>query len=205
MQIRCAWAFVLFTTLIAMVGLATSALAASSPFGVALPESGGVANAGLWGEVQGWILAHQADFYLALKDMVRAIDEEPSALMALLGLSFAYGAFHAAGPGHGKVVLTTYLFASGATARRGALLALIAALVQASVAVGLIAVAALLLNLTSFVITQTAQFLELASYALFVLLGFWLLSRAWRAAFAMTEKLGDHSHHNHSHGHHHHH
>ncbi|MCV6548257.1 MAG: nickel/cobalt transporter [Cohaesibacter sp.] len=201
MQIRCAWAFVLFAALIAMVGLANPALAASSPFGVALPESGGVANAGLWGEVQGWILAYQADFYLALKDMVRAIDEEPSALLALLGLSFAYGAFHAAGPGHGKVVLTTYLFACGATARRGALLALIAALVQASVAVGLIAVAALLLNLTSFVITQTAQFLELASYALFVLLGFWLLSRAWRAAFAMTEKPGDYDHHNHSHDH----
>lgn len=205
MQISRVFALVLLAGLVMSASMVDLGFAAPSPFGVALPETSGAAATGLWGDIQGWILARQSEFYLALKDMVRAISDDPLALTSLLGLSFAYGAFHAAGPGHGKVVLTTYLFASGATARRGALLALIAAMVQASVAVGLIGIAAIALNLTSLVITQTAQIMELASYALFVLLGLWLLSRAWRAAFAMQGEGGthshDHSHHDHDHGH----
>lgn len=200
MQINRAFALVFLAGLALSIGLSDIVLAAPSPFGVALPETSGAVATGLWGEIQAWILARQSEFYLALKGMVKAISDDPLALTSLLGLSFAYGAFHAAGPGHGKVVLTTYLFASGATARRGALLALIAAMVQASVAVGLIGIAAIVLNLTSMVITQTAQIMELASYALFVVLGLWLLSRAWRAAFAMK---GERASHGHDHGHHH--
>ncbi len=182
------------------------AFAAGSPFGVAIPDTTGpLATGGLWGDIQGWILARQSDFYLALKDTVKQVQSNPAALALLLGLSFSYGVFHAAGPGHGKVVLTTYLFASGATARRGALLAFIAAMVQASVAVILIGVAAVALNLTAMAITQTAQLLELGSYALFVLLGGWLLLRAWKG-FVEQIKAGAVSedperHHNHTHGH----
>ena len=190
--------------------------AAPSPFGVAIPDTTGpVATEGLWGAIQQWILARQSDFYLALKDTVKLVEQSPWALFSLLALSFAYGAFHAAGPGHGKVVLTTYLFASGATARKGALLAMIAAMVQASVAVILIGIAAVVLNLTSMVITRTAQLLELASYAMFVVLGLWLLLRAYRAFRSaraiQTQVNGDgaashhdhgaHDHHHHDHGH----
>ncbi len=196
---------------------APEAFAALSPFGVAIPDTTGpVTTTGLWGEVQGWILARQSEFYLALKDAVKQVENNPTALILLLGLSFAYGVFHAAGPGHGKVVLTTYLFASGATARRGALLALIAAMVQASVAVILIGIAAVALNLTAMAITQTAQLLELGSYVLFVLLGGWLLLRAWRGtaeqiragAASQPHVHSDHEDHHdhdhdHDHGHHH--
>nr|WP_321443507.1 nickel/cobalt transporter [uncultured Cohaesibacter sp.] len=189
-----------------------SAFAAGSPFGVAIPDTTGpLATGGIWGDIQGWILARQSDFYLALKDTVKQVQSNPAALALLLGLSFAYGVFHAAGPGHGKVVLTTYLFASGATARRGALLAFIAAMVQASVAVILIGVAAVALNLTAMAITQTAQLLELGSYALFVLLGGWLLLRAWKGfaeqikAGAVSDVSGQHHGHTHDHDHDHHH
>lgn len=201
---------------ILLVGQVDLAFAAKSPFGVALPETTGpMSGTGWWGEIQQWILAKQAVFYLALKDAVKLVESNWVALGSLLGLSFAYGAFHAAGPGHGKVVLTTYLFASGATARKGALLALVAAFVQASVAVGLIGIAAIALNLTSIVITQTAQMLELASYAMFVVLGIWLLLRAWRGlkaaqgngshdhhAHGHHEHSSDHHHHDHNHNHH---
>ena len=185
--------------------------AAQSPFGVAIPDSTGpIATGGLWGDIQGWILARQSEFYLALQGAVKEIQNKDSALWLLIGLSFGYGVFHAAGPGHGKVVLTTYLFASGATARKGAVLALIAAMVQASVAVILIGIAAVALNLTAMAITQTAQLLELASYALFVVLGGWLLLRAWRAFQVALgwNKASGHSHHDHgdeeAHRHHHH-
>nr|WP_321455882.1 nickel/cobalt transporter [uncultured Cohaesibacter sp.] len=172
---------------------ADPAFAAQSPFGVALPDtSGPMATSGLWAEIQRWILARQSEFYMALKDAVKLVRTSNSTLFVLLGLSFAYGLFHAAGPGHGKVVLTTYLFASGASARKGAVLALLAAMVQASVAVALIGIAAVVLNLTSIVITQTAQLLELASYAMFVVLGGWLISRAIRsAAHALSRSHAD--------------
>ncbi|WP_205563345.1 nickel/cobalt transporter [Cohaesibacter haloalkalitolerans] len=191
--------------------------ATPSPFGVALPDTTGpMATGGLWGDIQHWILARQSEFYMALKDSVKLVRTSQPALFLLLGLSMAYGLFHAAGPGHGKVILTTYLFASGASARKGAFLALLAAMVQATVAVLLIGIAAVLLNLTSMVITQTAQLLELASYAMFVVLGGWLLWRAlkafqreWRRAGGGFEVPSHHAHehhvhHHHDHGHHHH-
>nr|WP_321460803.1 nickel transporter [uncultured Cohaesibacter sp.] len=169
---------------------ASAVQAAPSPFGVALPDTtGALATGGIWGDIQRWILARQSEFYMALKDAVKLVGTSRPALFLLLGLSMAYGLFHAAGPGHGKVVLTTYLFASGTSARKGAVLALIAAMVQASVAVLLIGIAAVLLNLTSIVITQTAQLLELASYAMFVLLGGWLLLRAWKSAVHAYARL----------------
>lgn len=205
MQVKLKWLsgqrLIWLVCVLLLFGQVDFAIAAKSPFGVALPETTGpVASSGVWGAFQQWILAKQAVFYMALKDAVKLVEGNWLALGSLLGLSFAYGAFHAAGPGHGKVVLTTYLFASGATARKGALLALIAAFVQASVAVGLIGIAAVALNLTSLVITQTAQLLELASYAMFVVLGIWLLLRAWKG-FNATRAPAHHDHH-HEHGHH---
>ena len=180
----------------------TGAAAAPSPFGVGLPETTGpMVTGGIWGEIQGWILARQAEFYNALKDAVKLVQGSWSALGLLLLLSFAYGAFHAAGPGHGKVVLTTYLFASGTEARKGALMAMIAAMVQASVAVLLIGIAAIVLRLTSVMITKTAMVLELASYAMFVALGLWLFWRAWKALRSLTERSSDPVHHHHDHDH----
>ncbi|SNY90916.1 ABC-type nickel/cobalt efflux system, permease component RcnA [Cohaesibacter sp. ES.047] len=194
----------LLLALVALFALSNVASAAPSPFGVGLPEtSSPLVTTGLWGEVQGWILARQSEFYNALKDAVKLVRESWSALGLLLLLSFAYGAFHAAGPGHGKVVLTTYLFASGTQARKGALMALIAAMLQASVAVVIIGVVAILLRMTAVMITKTAMMLELASYVMFVALGLWLFWRAWRAVRSLLADHDDHSHENHDHHHHH--
>ena len=52
-----------------------------------------------------------------------------------MGLSFAYGIFHAAGPGHGKAVISSYLVANEETWKRGIVLSFASALVQALVAV----------------------------------------------------------------------
>ncbi|SFO49535.1 ABC-type nickel/cobalt efflux system, permease component RcnA [Cohaesibacter marisflavi] len=208
------FALVMLSAAFLWVAMPLAAHATPSPFGVALPDTTGpMATSGLWADIQRWILARQSDFYMALKDAVKLVRTSWPALFLLLGLSMAYGLFHAAGPGHGKVVLTTYLFASGASARKGAILALVAAMVQASVAVLLIGIAAVLLNLTSIVITQTAQLLELASYAMFVILGGWLILRAMRSASHEWGRLKGNEpavahhvdHHDHDHHHHHHH
>jgi nickel/cobalt exporter len=38
-----------------------------------------------------------------------SLKENPAGIWLLLGLSFAYGVFHAVGHGHGKAVISSYL------------------------------------------------------------------------------------------------
>ena len=148
------------------------------PFGV--PESGGgMAGpdwlAALLGQVSAW----QTHFYRQLTGAVRAWQAGGAAVWGLLGLSFAYGVFHALGPGHGKAVIASYVLANRQTARNGALLALLSALLQALVAIALVTVLAWLLNATASAMNQATRWLETASYALIVALGAWL---AWQKA-----------------------
>ena len=106
---------------------------------------------------------------------MRAWQAEGGAAWALAGLSFAYGVFHALGPGHGKAVISSYVLANRQTARNGALLALLSSLIQALVAIALVAVLALVFDATAAVMNQATRWLELASYALVTLLGVWLV------------------------------
>jgi ABC-type nickel/cobalt efflux system permease component RcnA len=55
-----------------------------------------------------WINAYQQEFYRSLTGALKAMREDGSKLWVLIGLSFAYGVFHAAGPGHGKAVIVLY-------------------------------------------------------------------------------------------------
>ena len=48
----------------------------------------------------------------------------------LVGLSFAYGVFHAAGPGHGKAVISSYMLANEVALRRGIMLSFVSAFLQ---------------------------------------------------------------------------
>ena len=79
------------------------------------------------------------------------------------------------GPGHGKAVISSYVLANRQTARNGALLALLSSLIQALVAIALVAVLALVFDATAAVMNQATRWLELASYALVTLLGVWLV------------------------------
>jgi nickel/cobalt transporter (NicO) family protein len=69
--------------------------------------------------IVGWIVAKQSLFYHELSGLIRAAKTEGSALWGLMGISFIYGIFHAAGPGHGKAVISSYLLANEETWRRG--------------------------------------------------------------------------------------
>ena len=62
------------------------------------------------------------------------------------GLSFLYGVFHAAGPGHGKVVISSYVLANEAQVRRGVWLSFFSAMLQSVVAIGFVLIAALVLG-----------------------------------------------------------
>lgn len=167
----CAW-------LLALGALAWTGMVAAQgahPFGV--PESGaGLAGGPGWlsaffGQVSVW----QTHFYRQLTAAVRAWQADGGAAWTLIGLSFAYGVFHALGPGHGKAVISSYVLANRQTARNGALLALLSSLVQALVAIAMVAALALVFNATAAVMNQATRWLELASYALVTLLGAWLV------------------------------
>jgi nickel/cobalt transporter (NicO) family protein len=119
----------------------------------------------------GWILAKQALFYRALAGLIRAAKTDGSAAWALMGISFIYGIFHAAGPGHGKAVISSYLFANEETWRRGVSLSFAAALLQSLTAVALVAVAALIIGATAKMMGDTVKVIELVSYTLIVLVG----------------------------------
>lgn len=171
---RACAAFAWLLTLVALTGGGVAAAQGAHPFGV--PESGGAGLggpgwlAGFFGQVSVW----QTHFYRQLTAAVRAWQADGGGWL-LIGLSFAYGVFHALGPGHGKAVISSYVLANRQTARNGALLALLSSLVQALVAIAMVALLALVFNATATAMNQATRWLELASYALVTLLGAWLV------------------------------
>jgi nickel/cobalt exporter len=190
---------------------ALHALMAQNPFGgprpAAEPQVGGLI---------GWILAKQSEFYREMSATIRAAKSDGSAVWTLLGISFAYGIFHAAGPGHGKAVISSYLVANEETARRGIVLSFASALLQALVAVAIVAVFAWLLASTAKTMCSAEKAIEIVSYALITAFGARLVwtkgggfMRALQAkpapamAVAVPDHGHGHGHHDHHHQHHH--
>ncbi len=113
---------------------------------------------------------------------MKAIAERPDALFGLLGLAFAYGVFHAAGPGHGKAVISAYIVADDRSLRRGIGLSLAAALLQALVAIALVGIFTLALRTTAATLRSATDIIEQASFALVACVGLFVL---WRKAGAL--------------------
>jgi ABC-type nickel/cobalt efflux system permease component RcnA len=189
---------------------AAHVLLAQNPFGAprpaAEPQVGGIV---------GWLLAKQSEFYREMSSTIRAAKSDGSAVWTLLGISFAYGIFHAAGPGHGKAVISSYLVANQETARRGIVLSFASALMQSLVAVAIVGVCAWLLNATAKTMCGAEKAIEIASYALIAAFGarlvwtkgggFMRALQAPRPAVAMAMASAAHHHDHADHGHHHHH
>jgi len=144
----------------------------------------------------------QRDLQTRLAESVAAIKEQssPWPLLVLIGLSFAYGMFHAAGPGHGKVVISAYLLAGEENLSRGVLLAVLAALLQAVSAIALVGVLALALGTSNLATADRVSTLEAASYGVVALLGLWMLWRILREAWMHRAQNAGHHHHDHGHG-----
>ena len=125
----------------------------------------------------GWLAQQQTDFYRALTAALDALRSDWTAFWVLGGLSFLYGVLHAAGPGHGKVVISSYVLANETQLRRSVLLSGLSAMLQSGVAVVFVLVAAGLLGMTSLAMDNAANWIGIASYAMVALLGLWLIAR----------------------------
>jgi ABC-type nickel/cobalt efflux system permease component RcnA len=161
-----------------------TALAQLSPRPFAV--GGGEAGGGAEGGVTGWLMAQQSELTHLIAAKVHALHGDPSAAWGLVGLGLAYGVLHAAGPGHGKAILASYMLANEKSLKRGAAMTLMAALLQALIAIGLVGAAGFVFSATASQMNRAADWLALASYCSVTIIGLMLV---WRKGGALIAAL----------------
>jgi ABC-type nickel/cobalt efflux system permease component RcnA len=152
-----------------------------------------------------WIMQTQQQLNRDLAAAVRGLKSASplTAAAILAALSFAYGVLHAAGPGHGKAVISAYVLANERTVRRGILLSFMAAGVQAMSAIVMVGVLAVLMKATSLEMRAAEQWIETISWGLVAAVGAWLL---WNQLRPLMQRraapIGSgHGHHGQAHAH----
>lgn len=188
----------------AACGLALPALVwpalAQSPFAVPGAEPAPPAEPGFYSDLMRYIISMQQDYYRAMAGALRAVNLQQSAaaVWGLVSISFLYGVFHAAGPGHGKIVVTSYLLADERDVRRGILLAFLSAFAQAITAILIVGILAVIIGLSSRGTAGAVPIIERASFALIAGIGVWLI---WQAVTRARGRSHVHQHHAHGHPH----
>jgi nickel/cobalt transporter (NicO) family protein len=124
-----------------------------------------------------WALDQQQNFYSALRGAIKGLASlSPwSAAWSLISLSFLYGVFHAAGPGHGKAVISAWVLATENELRRGLVIAAMSAFFQALTAIVIVSSLLLFVDSASRMVRDVAGFLESASYLMIAGMGALLL------------------------------
>jgi nickel/cobalt exporter len=172
------------------------------------------AETGVMARAWAWLLLKQAEMNRA---MARAVLQLKSgsmfdATVLLAGIAFLYGVLHAAGPGHGKAIIASYVLANERTVRRGIYLSFLSAAVQALSAIVLVGALVIAFKATGIELKRWEGWLETVSWGVVALVGAWLLwsqiSARLRPAEAAGRPAHDHHHHHghggHEHAHHHH-
>jgi len=169
----------------------------------------------LWSSILIEIQSLQRGFHLKLSQSIRDIQTKGIvASIGLISLSFLYGIFHAVGPGHGKIVISTYLLTQESKLKKGIFLSLASSMVQGLTAILLITISVFFLDYTMRETNKFANDVELISFTLIAIVGaiiaFSRLKKIYKSLKIWVEKTKiinhnkhkktDHSH-NHSHTH----
>lgn len=129
-----------------------------------------------------WARDKQQNFYRQLSGAIRGLKSSSplAAGWTLVFLSFLYGVFHAAGPGHGKAVISGWVLATENDLRRGIIIAALSAFFQALTAIVIVSGLLLFVSSASAMARDVAGFLESASYLMIAGLGLYLVWTALR-------------------------
>lgn len=136
-----------------------------------------------WQNIITWILGTQQQLHMLLRGHVSAVAQDPWNHGSLLILvSFGYGLFHAAGPGHGKALIASYLGTqTNAGIKQGIALSFMGSLFQSLVAIFIVSSFALILDMALGRINDHEWILELISYGLVASLGaLMLIKTLWQ-------------------------
>jgi nickel/cobalt transporter (NicO) family protein len=149
------------------------------------------------------IAAVQRDLNKDLHAKLKEIETTGSILPALIviGLAFLYGVFHAAGPGHGKFIVTSYFLARDGPVSHGIIMSGLIALTQAISAIIIVFVLVFAMGLGRIQVLGYAVTIELVSYALVILLGIYMAWGAFRGKDCDHSHGPADSHHDHDHHH----
>lgn len=152
-----------------------------------------------WEDPVLWVREKQQAFYGSMSGALRQIKTSSplAAAWTLMFLSFGYGVFHAAGPGHGKTVISAWLLATENELKRGVVIAFLSSIIQAVVAILLVSILLLVVASAGSTARDFAGFLESASYAMIGAMGLYLI---WTALRPQVEHV-HHDHHHHDHVH----
>ncbi|WP_170351734.1 nickel/cobalt transporter [Ruegeria atlantica] len=150
-----------------------------------------------------WAAGEQREFQNQIARSLRAARaEQPEAVATLLTVCFAYGFFHAIGPGHGKVLIGGYGLGRRVAFWRLSAISVLSSLGQAVTAVVLVYAGVLVFQMSrESLVGTTEQVMAPISYGAIAAIGLWLVFRAIRS-FARRHRSNTAQAH-HDHGHHH--
>ena len=162
----------------------------TTPVAKPLTESSSVKTSSAWQEFTFWVIQKQRQYHRSLSAKVEALSEQQTwhSAWLLLLLSFLYGVFHAAGPGHGKAVLTTYLLTQPEKLRQGVQLSFVAAMLQGITAILLVAFLVHGLGWLAKEALASVVYIEAASFLLVALLGLLLVIRGIKQLLQARKK-----------------
>ena len=142
-----------------------------------------------WPQVMMKSIIWQREVNQQMSGLLKAVAENPTkAGGSLLAFSFIYGVLHALGPGHGKIVITTWLATHPSKLKSSIGLTLASSLLQGGVAIALVVVVLSLLQLPARQLHLSSFWLEKGSYALVGVLGLILCWRALKKLRALLKK-----------------
>ncbi|XTZ39425.1 nickel/cobalt transporter [Salmonella enterica] len=143
----------------------------------------------IWPQVMLKSVLWQRDIHSQMSVMLKSVAQHPGKTGgSLLLFSFIYGVLHALGPGHGKVVITTWLATHPSKLKSALSLTLASALLQGVVAIGLVVVVLTVLALPARQLHLSGYWLEKGSYLLVGVLGMFLCWRGVKKLVALLRK-----------------
>jgi len=135
-----------------------------------------------WPQILLQSVSWQKELHQQMTQLLQQVKTAPEQAGGMLVLfSLAYGVLHALGPGHGKVVITTFLATHPARLKTTLRLTLLASLLQGSVAIVLVTLMLVVLQTSSRQLHLSSYWLEKGSYLLVIGLGVWIGVRALKA------------------------